>query len=415
VFHAAGGELYGFVVSQSGVHLWQFGDIRRLRSGVADFLRALGNYGANRAMSAEELISDRWRKMAAEAYPAVFGDARLDLAKTTALTIVPDDLLWYLPFEALVPDAAKPETALADLVPLRYGPTAALAMSNPRTLRRTQHTGIVANDLSLGASDSERDEMLAELEKAVLGPLRLPAPLPVPAHLLIPLLDTLVVLDDVDAARITPSNSLPLPRGRGKADVAFALPYGGPEHVIVTGFATAAEQGLKPARRGSTREARPGSEMFEALCGMMASGARTVLLSRWRTGGRTNLELVREYVRELPQVPATEAWQRACLLARESPLDSQNEPRFKGLDEAAEPPTANHPFFWASYLLVDTSPRPEEANSTDDVQNEVGAIQVEKDQEKRVPPTSQGKTANGGTENDAKVDEPMDSRQATPK
>jgi hypothetical protein len=89
---------------------------------------------------------------------------------------------------------------------------------------------------------------------------------------------------------------------------------------------------------------------------MMAGGARTILLTRWRTGGRTNLELVREFTQELSQVPAAEAWSRARLLAREAPLDAENEPRLRGLEQEDELATANHPFFWAGYLLVDTGP-----------------------------------------------------------
>ena len=30
----------------------------------------------------------------------------------------------------------------------------------------------------------------------------------------------------------------------------FGLPYGGPQRIVLTGFATAAEQGLKGSRRG---------------------------------------------------------------------------------------------------------------------------------------------------------------------
>ena len=93
VFHSAAGNLYGFLVTANGTHLWEYGDVRQLRSGVADFLKALGNYGPNRPLSAEELASDSWRKMAADAYSAVFAAARLDLGKTKSLVIVPDDLL----------------------------------------------------------------------------------------------------------------------------------------------------------------------------------------------------------------------------------------------------------------------------------------------------------------------------------
>jgi hypothetical protein len=53
-------------------------------------------------------------------------------------------------------------------------------------------------------------------------------------------------------------------------------------------------------------------------------------------------------------VAATEAWQRSVLLARESTLDPALEPRLKRAEKLEEAPTANHPFFWAGYLLVDT-------------------------------------------------------------
>ena len=83
---------------------------------------------------------------------------------------------------------------------------------------------------------------------------------------------------------------------------------------------------------------------------MMAGGARTILLTRWRTGGRTNLELVREFTQELSQSPAAEAWGRALSAPHEAPLDAENEPRLRGLEQEGELATANHPFFWAGYL-----------------------------------------------------------------
>ena len=43
----------------------------------------------------------------------------------------------------------------------------------------------------------------------------------------------------------------------------------------------------------------PGNEVFLSVCGLMANGARTMLLSRWRTGGQTSFDLVREFIQEL--------------------------------------------------------------------------------------------------------------------
>jgi hypothetical protein len=421
VFHGAAGNLYGFLVTRTGTHLWEFDDLRQLRAGVADFLRALGNHGPNRPLSGEELASDNWRKIAADAYTAVFSAARLDLGKTKSLAIVPDDLLWYLPFEALVPDATKPESTLADRFVIRYGPTAALAMSNPRELRRTQHTGIVANELKTGSNDADTEAIIADLEKAAFGSLRLPAQLPVAASLVLPLFDTLVVLDDVDPARSATISTMLTSSGRGRtanaADGVFALPYGGPQHVIVAGFTTAAEQGLKTSRRNVAREIRPGSEVFQTLCGMMATGARTILLSRWRTGGRTNIELVREFVRELPQLPATESWQRARLLAREAPLDPQNEPRLKGLEETGDPPTADHPFFWAGYLLVDTGPRHAEQENAENADKD-GATEDKKIEAASATPatsTPNGQKVSGESATIPSTAKPAEADNATEK
>ena len=207
------------------------------------------------------------------------------------------------------------------------------------------------------------EEAVQELEQVVAGPVRLPMPLPEPGYLVAALLDELIVLDEVEPARDAGYGWSPLQRSKGAADDTlakwFALPYGGPERIVLTGFPTAAEQGLKGSRRSSARggASQPGSEIFQSVCGLMANGARTILLTRWRTGGRTNFDLVREFVQELPHSSATDAWQRACVLAREAPLDTAREPRLKRPDDAAEMPTADHPFFWAGYLLVDSSPR----------------------------------------------------------
>ena len=49
---------------------------------------------------------------------------------------------------------------------------------------------------------------------------------------------------------------------------------------MLPGFHTAAEDALKRMNR-----VLPGNDMFLAVCGLMANGSRTLLLSRWRTGG----------------------------------------------------------------------------------------------------------------------------------
>jgi hypothetical protein len=254
--------------------------------------------------------------------------------------------------------------------------------------------------------------MLQELEQTVNGPLRLPSPLPESPRLVAPLLDELINFNDVAIIASAAPAWEALPAARGSADGGggawFALPYGGPERIILTGFVTAAEQGLKGSRRGSAAAAaRSGDELFQALCGMMEGGARTILLTRWRTGGRTNFDLVREFAGELANSPANEAWQRACLLARESPLDAAREPRLKRSDETGESPTADHPFFWAGYLLADNSPRaaaegelpPEEGEApADEKVNQQDAAKVTDSEDAEKAPVTPPSGENDATE-----------------
>jgi hypothetical protein len=83
------------------------------------------------------------------------------------------------------------------------------------------------------------------------------------------------------------------------------------------------------------------------------------MLSRWRVGGQSTLDVVREFVQELPHTAAGEAWQRSVQLAMETPVDPESELRVKAGREAVEL-TAKHPFFWAGYLVVDSGWRPDE-------------------------------------------------------
>jgi hypothetical protein len=86
----------------------------------------------------------------------------------------------------------------------------------------------------------------------------------------------------------------------------------------------------------------------------MSCGARTVLLSRWRTGGQTSYDLVREFVQELPHAAPSDAWQRSVFLTVDSRINYDGEPRIKRPTDDADL-RASHPFFWAGYLLIDSS------------------------------------------------------------
>ena len=157
----------------------------------------------------------------------------------------------------------------------------------------------------------------------------------------------MIVLDDIEFKSDAPLSWAPAQIDANKPGGSLGdwlkLPWGCPSVVALPGYRTIAENGM----RGKSR----GNEMLISTCAMMGSGARTILLSRWRTGGRQSMDLVTEFFEGRKQQSAAEAWQRSVQLARSAELDPTSEPRLKNA-KAGEIPSADHPFFWAGYMVV---------------------------------------------------------------
>jgi hypothetical protein len=176
-------------------------------------------------------------------------------------------------------------------------------------------------------------------------------PQKIPSRYLAPFSDRLLVYSAIDVSgRRGPLGWNPLPGDRANVDGTVAawmtLPWGAPAQLILPGFSTPAESSLK---RGGT-----GDELFLASCGLLAAGSRTVLLSRWRVGGKSTYGLINEFAQELPHLAPPNAWQRAVQLTRVAELDPTSEPRVNR-STFSEATTLDHPFFWAGYLLIDQS------------------------------------------------------------
>ena len=135
--------------------------------------------------------------------------------------------------------------------------------------------------------------------------------------------------------------------GGGELSRWLELPWGGPQEIVLPGFHTAAEDGL--------RRSADGKSLFLASTALMASGAKTALLGRWRTGGQTSFALMQEYLQERGDLSPSQAWQRAVLIVRRTPVDADLEPRLNVPRTSEVELTAEHPFFWAGYLLLDRS------------------------------------------------------------
>ena len=305
----------------------------------------------------DKFKDDDWKKPAKKLAEQLFPKANEKFWRSVnEIIFVPDSVAWYLPIETLqFPDPNGEETvSLYSKVKVRYAPTMSLAIPDQRVLPRFPRFGIVAQSNFLRDSQEVVREELARLQDENPGVVEIKMPLAGPGHLLSSVMDQLVVWHTTEVPkRESPYalNPLGYASKRPGDDLAswIGFPWHGPQQIVLSGFSSAIE--------GKGRAKANGDDLFLLTCGLMGSGTRTVLLSRWRVGGQVTLDLTREFSLQMGKIPAVDAWRRATDLLRDSELDLQREPRVRETS-ADEPFQADHPYFWAGFLLADTGADP---------------------------------------------------------
>jgi tetratricopeptide (TPR) repeat protein len=325
-----------------------------LTTQIKTLLRETGNYENNRELPVAEIKNESWKATAALLYDEIFKGVKDKLpADLQELIVVPDGSLWYLPFEMLqIPSANGHAESLLATTRLRCVPFASMAAPDSRGRKPSAHVGVALGRLFPRQGPEVAQDAFQELTRVVPTAVALPKLLPGPSSIYATLFDGLVVYDDIPPPEANPYQWSPVPLDsspQGTLDRWMSLPWGGPDHLILPGYHTPAENSLK--------DKSGGSEVFLSVCGLMACGSRTILMSRWRTGGKTSFDLTREFAQELPNVMASQAWQRSVFVTLDTPLDPSREPRLN-VQPKDDLPKATHPFFWAGYLLVDTGAAP---------------------------------------------------------
>jgi tetratricopeptide (TPR) repeat protein len=368
-------NMYAFAIAQDRYAAFTVQQTGKIKQDVVEVLKGMGHHDRNQPVAIEDLKANGWKPAAQRLLAQLTNDAKAEeWTKYRELVIVPDGVLWYLPFEALpAPGMSRGDTAswsrgdtanergtmpLLMQLPVRYAPTLGLAVSDGRREKPIPRTAIVAGKL-LPRGDEAAFKAQIELLATAAGDCAVLRKEPgMPSSIFAATVDRLVVLAENDDAEKGPLAWSPFVLDAGKAGSSVSdwtlLPLAGVDQILLPGFHTAAETSLK---RGSGT----GEEVFNAICGLMASGCRTIMLSRWRVGGQSTFDLVREFLQELPHGSATSAWRRSVQLAADRYLDPTIEGRLKA-PPASEGVKGDHPFFWAGYMLIDTGVRREEDN-----------------------------------------------------
>ncbi|HET6884090.1 MAG TPA: CHAT domain-containing protein, partial [Pirellulales bacterium] len=355
VFFDTSKYTYSFLLAKDKYNYTEVKPPKNFSKNVTLMLQKWGNFEQNKQMKLEELVSSAWQGPAQQIMTVLVKGSKADFTKTLdELVIVPDGILWYVPFEALPVPGDDKHQSLIDKMRVRYAPTIGLGVGETRRRKPRANLAVALGRLYPGDEANVIDREFADLARAIPDAEAIRGKLPCHGAIYSSLFDRLIVLNEVPPSHGYDWSPLQIDNKTSGGSLAqwLCLPFDGPDQVILPAFRTPAERGLAKSSKGAD-----GSELFLSVCGLMAGGARTVLISRWRTGGQSSVDLVREFVQELPHTTASDAWQRSVQVVRHSQVHPLAEPRLK-LTTQQEPPEAKHPFFWAGYLLADTGALP---------------------------------------------------------
>ncbi len=349
--HQVEDEFFGLVLAAEGEHSWRIGTENDLNEPIIEFLRETAGNSRDQEWTFDQLESETWKPKAKAVASLLFSKSRIDFANTKKLTIVPDGITWHLPFGVLPVGSDIPH--LVKGLPLRLSPTVGHALDHRTERPSVKHVVAIQPRQGDFIAAGKKIDPSLRTKNVFTTDVTPPAVLKGVSDQLITNVDLSLLRGEV--LKLDP---LPMDRKRNRGVQSWLqLPGRAPNCLVLGALHSEAEMLPKLARRRSAdkQTQRLGDEMFQATCSLLAGGSRTLLLTRWVTGGRRHSELVSEFLIGLQQEGASLAWQRSLELAEETPLRIEEEPRVEHPDDdgVTPPSEGEHPFFWAGYLLID--------------------------------------------------------------
>ncbi|MCC9609329.1 tetratricopeptide repeat protein [Blastopirellula sp. JC732] len=359
-FNSTGG-VFAFLFTKEDYVYWKVENPNALKKEVVELFRSMGLLKKDGPIDVETLKDEAWKANSAKLLTTLMPTLKPTFFDNyDELVVVPDGPIWYVPFEMLqMDDGAGGSVSLTDKIRIRYAPLASLSVPEIDKRRRPLLSAIVSGRLYVRDDAEATDHYYKQLEPAFAASARLDKKTPGPTSLLGKTWDNLVVMDDMEDIEYLPYgwSLAQIDKGKPGSDLGswFPLPLETPQAIYLPGFHTAAEESLK---RGGN-----GDEIFAAVMGTFSGGTQTLALSRWHSGGDAAIRMTAGIGARIDQMPASQAWQEAIAEVRNSPLDAAHEPRVRVLGELKAPEKADHPFFWADMMLIDTGIVPVEEDS----------------------------------------------------
>ncbi|WP_149499872.1 CHAT domain-containing protein [Roseiconus lacunae] len=346
VFYQDNAVYHAVLCTKQKASYWSIKGGSRLGAEIAKVTRAIG---ASQARGSRLPEDESWRKDAVNLRDRLISTSAAPLLEDRLngikrLVVIPDGLLWYLPFEILpVDDSESP--LLGDAIEIRYAASPALAIYPTAAPPVKGEVALAAGKIFAPREMETNEQMILSIaESAAAGVVRLPQDAAVPTSRSGLLGSHLIVAD----------TTVPNPKAVLQTPLASfesAMPYGmlgdwlrtaapTPSSVFLSGFRSHLE----------TPQQVSGNELALTLMSLQYAGVQDVTISRWAVGGNSTATLLREYAQELGFMPPSEALARAKDVLRRTELAPSAEPTLSKGDLDRSTLTGGQPFFWAGYL-----------------------------------------------------------------
>jgi tetratricopeptide (TPR) repeat protein len=357
---AKGEHLEAIVITRTSITNFELEPSASITPRLAKLLTAIGlGKDPKRKMDLEDF--SLWQQAALELREALITEPmRQSLEAFDHVVIIPEDWLWYVPWNILPSSDSKgprwseeTQLAIAPMLGLSlhcFGATSireAQEEAAPKGVAPPAWEGAIWNlKFFGGADDAEEEKRLKEMEQILPGLVALPTSktiLPLnlwrnrPAMLLA-------------SVRSSPSKDI-LSRNwliQDKASLALNFrdslltPLSLPEVLLLPGWTSTA----------SDLVISNGDDLFLPATAMLVSGVRQGLLNRWASPGGASQRLLKRYLGEWLDNQPADAWQRSLNAMWAEQFDPQQEEILKDAEIGKILIPGNHPLIWGGYLQV---------------------------------------------------------------
>jgi CHAT domain len=352
-FFVASQTVYGYVVTSDGVELWNVERSILANERFRQLSEAIG-IGQSSSKVLASLKKPGWEKLAKELQALLFPPYILSrLASVDNLTIIPDDWLWYVPFEILPDPLANVPMPWIAKHSIFYAPTLGIAM-NPSTKSSPTNRTLGVSKSGFFVPDKELDHVLTkELTQTIAETQLVEVPTKVHASRWSRLqFDQVWVALDMKLEYGVPFAIMGYDNG-GSTSIRqwLQLPMVAPTSIVLAGCEV-------PSMMRSDAD---GIELFRLACCLAAMGNRATLINRWSPHGESSQLLLRSFVESSAAMPAAQAWRRSVLSLWETPLGYPTEPILGSVkkDYFQDEFTGMHPIFWSGTMVIgNTDKRP---------------------------------------------------------